>query len=261
MLNKYFKIKSKILSKTKGVPIFCVTMQKSGTIFLQRISYHIYGLSSIRFSYGDIYNQVIDYEELKKKVYNKKVFCKSHIPATKYNVECLERSGIKKIVLQLRHPIDSLISWHYHVLNENFRKDEDSVNLHKISGLISENHYELKTEEQKNWLIENYFPKQIKWLKLWNEYYLRKDRSVDIKICKYEDLQENSLEFLKNIFNYFGYDFKKLKNKKKLLPDHVKFNFRLGRVGEYKKELNINQIHKLETQISEIKEIIKIINY
>ncbi len=100
MLNKYFKIKSKILSKTKGVPIFCVTMQKSGTIFLQRISYHIYGLSSIRFSYGDIYNQVIDYEELKKKDIKLKKKEKVFLEDAQYYIEEVRKKVIKDLTYE-----------------------------------------------------------------------------------------------------------------------------------------------------------------
>lgn len=230
-------------ARKPGQPMIVITTQKSGTVFVQEAAEKYLRMYNRPFHAGAIYDEAVNFRFLVNHVVGKRVYLKSHLTASKYNIRALEASGISRIVVHFRDPRDTLVSWYHHMLREDIQSHKASVELHKISGLISDDFYELDRDARFEWLVHNYYPKVVAWQNAWYNYYLSENRKLEVLLTNFEELRQGQERFIQKIFDFFGYGGEaRLGNLE--IPDEGSFksNFRKGKSGTFLEELTSDQI-------------------
>ena len=164
----------------------------------------------------------------------------THLSASKTNVlEIFERYKLKKVLIHIRDPRQVLISWLDWIPKAT---SADHVQFKHYN--LPQNYLKLSKKKQLDWLIENWYPKLIKWLLDWINLSENKYKSK-IYISKFEDMKKNETLFFENILNFLNIDKDIF-----IMPTKPTFegyrNFRNGKVNTWIDELNKSNINKLK---------------
>ncbi len=163
----------------------------------------------------------------------------THLSASKTNLIEISRFNINKMLVHIRDPRQTLISWQSWMLNAT--KYDRFQFLHY--GLPKD-YYRYNFESQINWLIENWLPKICKWLNEWMEAKNNKFFTTKLYFSRFEDLKKNQNLFFKNILKFL-----EIEKKLFIFPSKPKYvgdrNFRDGKIDSWKTVLNKSQVAKV----------------
>ena len=171
------------------------TLRKSGSIFLWNSLLNLTGYKSIRISGAENPAHVsmrnpsyIDQEKIKKYRHISSI-AQDHIPATKENIETLEKY-FSKIIVHVRDPRQSIISlFHYQrKLNEERQLSESDLDFSIELGQF----------------LKAFFEREVTWIREWHEVVKAEKTSMKILFTRFEDMKANPDIFLNKIVEFYG---------------------------------------------------------
>ena len=175
---------------------------------------------------------------------------KTHLNPRKENLDCIHRNGVKKIVVTYRDLRDVVISRYYRLID--FPKSKGDPHFIDYCALGK--------EESINHSIEVVAEDYVPWIKGWLEY--EKTNPGDCLFIKFEDLRKKTKEEFLKVLSFYGISLQETKIDKiieksrgkgtvktnfkaaKFLPFGLASNFRKGKIGGWKSEMNEVQIRK-----------------
>jgi len=166
-----------------------------------------------------------------------------HARATEYNLNLLHYRGVRRFVLLVRDPRDSIVPWFHHQERYN---EPWHVAMGASAGLHSISYPELDRRGKLEELIELGFPQFQDWLRLWAQVVDADDRFT-IHVERYEDFVTNSVSELQAILSFFGRTTAPVppEIKSAALGEDGNMTFRRGLAGAYRDELAADQIARL----------------
>jgi len=220
-------------------PIIFVTLPKSGSMYisqtlsqglnktLQTISHNTFPHDPIIFS--DFLNLV--------KING---ITQEHIDASFENISLLKKLDVK-IIVNVRDPRQTLISWTHHL---NRHRNSPGV-LSKSQPLPPEKYFFLSLSEQFDWQIENYLPLFIEWIEEW---VLAKEQDyLDIKFTTYEHFNQHPESYYKEILEFYQIPYSNFSPP--IIPKTLQYNYRNGTIDEWKSALTSEQQQKVNAMI------------
>ncbi|MFN0064606.1 MAG: sulfotransferase domain-containing protein [Chlamydiales bacterium] len=221
-------------------PIMLVTMPRSGTLYISKTLskfFHAPILSTDMLFDG----RGILYATLKEaplaEIAHKRVIFYSHMIPRPENREVFE-AHLKKILIQVRDPRETLCSYLIHLQNINapIASEEEEVVLVQ------------NFQESIGWQIEFFFKNTIRWLEEWVAY-ADQSQDIKIKIMKHSDLRDHPIEYFREIIAFYGGDPRKFTENH--LPALVlgKDCYRKGTSDEWRKLLSKEQQEYITAQI------------
>ena len=138
-----------------------------------------------------------------------------HSRASKENLRALSESGIKKLVLHLRDPRQSLLSnyWRMHGLG-NWKDRRIYYNN------IPLNYEQLSFSQQIDWHIENiYHYYWVKWIEEWLEIILQRTFPLTIKIMIYENFIQDPLRYFIELGDFYDLNWRSFSTRDLLKPN------------------------------------------
>ena len=173
---------------------------------------------------------------------------KTHLNPSPENINIIKRNDVKKVVVTYRDLRDVVIARYHRLIK--FPKKETEPNFAKYE--------EMKKSEAINHSIRVVSKDFIKWINGW--FKLEKENNNFILFIKFEDLIINpEIEFCKILkFYEIELDKKLIKkivdntegakdmttnlNESRILPWAISSNFRSGKIGNWKKEFNAENL-------------------
>jgi len=163
--------------------------------------------------------------------------CGQHMPPSDYNVSLLLQAGIDRVTVQLRDPLDALVSWFHHLYRH--KADEQTVAWHHpmlvARGLSVPDFYELPPEDAMDSLISTWLPALRRWEAAWAA-----EARLNVQFIYYEDMTRNPDGHIGNILSFHEVPCSEVK----LAPKSPATHYRKGTVGSHKEEMSISQIAK-----------------
>ena len=125
----------------------------------------------------------------------------THLAASQVNLlEISARYGLEKMIVHVRDPRQCLLSWHDflpRILTE----------MDPIQGKhydIPDDYLSYSSDRQMDWLIDNWLPKLVKWLRDWKEADRAEWFQTRIYFSRFEDLRADQSRFFWEIRNFLG---------------------------------------------------------
>jgi len=229
----------------KNKNIFVIGLPKSGTTLVENFLSNLPGYSP-RILLGHQKNL----REGKLSLYSfdmlfrfQHSFFKTHIIPTEYNINCLLKNNIKKVVFMYRDPRDIVVSLYYFQKKKNYiRPNEKFFFDPKLTS----------KEKCFDFLIKYYIPANIKWIENWQSLFKKNQKLLEVLFVRYEDLIIDKNKQFQKIINFYDINldakfFSGVNTKKKLfniftleLPGQ-KNTFRTGTKNNWVNEFNENQ--------------------
>lgn len=175
---------------------------------------------------------------------------KTHLKQSKDNLDCIERNGVKKIVVTYRDLRDVVISRYYRHIDFPERKESPFFMDYNSMG----------KEKAIDHSIEFVSAEYVPWIKGWLEY--KKKNSGRCLFIRFEDLRTNTKEEFMKVLSFYGISLPSWKvneiiaesrgkgnvkenfSRANFLPFGLASNFRKGKTGGWKNEMNDGQISK-----------------
>ena len=227
--------------------IFISGMPLSGTTWMKNLLARVpgYYTRGMPMNNDIVYSQGICDSAFSKLPKNGYALYKTHInPKTDY-LDCIFRNGVEKIIITHRDLRDIILSRYYRLIK--YPKSIDSFDYRSIG-------FEKAIDHSIEVVGDNY----KKWILGWLEN--KKKYPDKILIIKFEDMKlDTKKEFTKVLdFYHIKLEDKKINNiieecrgKKtidisisRILPWGLSSNFRSGKIGEWKNQLNTKQIDR-----------------
>ncbi|MBF0370246.1 MAG: tetratricopeptide repeat protein [Magnetococcales bacterium] len=154
----------------------------------------------------------------------------SHAQASPHNLAVLDRTGVDRVLIQVRDPRQSLLSFFHHC--------EGGLGFYR-NRAIESRYPAMSTAERQQWLMENYYPRQIQWIQSWLDYEARQEQGpVKVMITTFEKMREvGEARFLMEAVHFFKPDVKMIKVPEK----SKKTRFRKGRTSEWREVFDAEQ--------------------
>tara|TARA_Y100000589_G_scaffold240591_1_gene228116 strand:- start:2315 stop:3238 length:924 start_codon:yes stop_codon:yes gene_type:complete len=227
--------------------IFIAGMALSGTTWMKNLLARVpsYFTRGMPMPYDIAYSQgICDSAFCKVPKYGYSLF-KTHLNPDKDFLECIFRNGVEKIVVVHRDIRDIVLSRYYRLIKYPKPKDAyDFVNYESLGFEKAVDHsIDLVNRSYKNWILG--------WLANKEKY------PEKIIIIKFEDMKLNTAKEFKKVLDFYEIKMtdkninkivEECRGKKtqdltssSILPWGLSSNFRSGKIGEWKKEMNPKQ--------------------
>lgn len=168
-----------------------------------------------------------------------------HYYPSKRNIKTLIDSGIKKFIVHTRNPINSFISFSYHM----------------VDGYLNYTDHDLLDKDKRKKFAIGYLNKNLNeltkyynsWSNSWKEISESKD--IVVKFTTYEEMKENEKAFFKNMLEFMNLTISNeqldicLNNLNPSSNKPNNFNFRSGKNNEWLDFLDTKEISKIKDTI------------
>ncbi len=131
------------------------------------------------------------------------VAAKEHLPATRHNLKTLAAAGVDRVVVHLRDPRQSLLSW-AHFLEGDVSKRLLAPIWRKTTPRAGFFRQPLAT--QIDWHIDNYLPIVIRFMEDW--VAVRNDESSGVSVCfmTFEEFRTDPSGYFDSILDFYAID-------------------------------------------------------
>jgi len=229
--------------KTKKLPpILINTMQKSGSIYLTRtiatslgIEYSLVSLAS------GIFPSYCMMPAAFKRFRRGSIVRQEHFDASHFNLEICARY-VDRIVLHLRDPRQSTLSWTHH-----FNRYRD-IHPGSTVGTVHrppEDFCRWPFERQLDWHIDHHLVSQVMWLRRW--MLVEQEAPFQILRTRYEELLNNERALFDRILAF--YDIPAGGIAMRTPEKTIEYHYRCGRSDEWKEVFTSGQKRRSRTII------------
>ncbi|MBI2255465.1 MAG: sulfotransferase domain-containing protein [Proteobacteria bacterium] len=190
---------------TRLPPILLFAQPKSGSTFLHRAFRKTLQVPFTRIGAGGVFDAAIRYKELKAFAQGNAV-CREHLPARRHLLDSIAGVGIKKVVLHIRDPRYSIVSWTKMV--DRFIETRGMPGALLTCEMPMPADYATRPfQDRLAWQVENYLPRQVSWIESW--LALAADNPpLDILITKYEEFSGDPKAYIRRVLTFHDVPFK-----------------------------------------------------
>jgi tetratricopeptide (TPR) repeat protein len=209
-----------------GIPI--VAMPRSGSEFLLETMASALGIPILYPNVGTLPKDRLLKSTL-RHLANGGCIARLHSDGSKENLDALERAGVRRIVVHVRDPRQSAVSWCRVVAALSDTDFEDARLLLDPSIPLAFRSW--SPSDQLAWTSERYLPGLVYFLETWLSPEV--ERRFQLCVTQYEKMRGREGQFLKMLASHFGQD---IPDVDKLLlewPVESRRNFRRGRLNEW----------------------------
>ncbi len=245
--------KRRFMPRTKinssGPGIFLVTIPKSATSYIanclaQSLKYDLCSrmcVSSFRYNFLS--------PERMKDFEKGGMVAVSHMRPTASNLEIFKFFGGKKIVIHVRDPRATMVSWLHFVEKtmQTAKEDNDlerQTRLRRAAFAKEKDYFSLTQDQKIKALTESFYQHCIDRIISWLEV---KDPEIERLFLTYEDFLKDQDGYFKRLTEFYGIDTKIAGPPKTTNP-----HFRQGTKDGWRKELNEEQIRKLNERMPDL---------
>jgi hypothetical protein len=178
------------------------TMPKSGSVYIQKSLAKILNCQTLDVGNSYAFIDQIDIRDVKKLVDGGYV-AQNHLAPSPENLQVLQHFNLK-VVLHLRDPRQSLLSWVHHL---DWISGGNSVSeaLLFCTPRPPTDYFESSLSSKINWQIKNYLPQLITWVTRW--VGIADLRIIPILITHQEELRTNERALFDSILRFHNLTF------------------------------------------------------
>jgi len=171
-----------------------------------------------------------------------------HLNASPENLDRLARAGIKKILVHLRDPRQTTLSWaHYMEEGAVARHGRRLYERIVSSDITPVSMLDAPFAEKLDWYAEHIFPRFMEWILGWIRVR-DTDRRFDVRVMEFRQLKEQPLAYMQEAAAFFGVP---REINRVAAPRQGVANFRAGQMDEWRQAFNPGQIDRMTRQIPE----------
>lgn len=167
-----------------------------------------------------------------------------HYYPSQPNLDLLYEAGIKKCVIHTRHPVDTLVSFAFHMVKINSNLDKEKV--------IDETARAALVRDYLDSEMETFLRYYGEWLRAWRREAI--SGRMEIIETTYEDMRSDQLSFFKKILAFYNINYQEQLLEKILQDLHIErngYNYRKASNNEWQKILTSAQIKKIKKIVNE----------
>lgn len=224
--------------------VFLNTLPKSGSAYIWRNFVDVLNLQTLTVSENDFPDDRLIPEKL--ETLKNGFLTRAHADAGSLNVAHLEAAGITKIFVNMRHPIQVALSWHFHiakVLKLGTELDEwRRRNLPDSYAAMNET-------ARVKWIVEDLYPLMIRWICEWVDL-ADNNPSFSVLFGDYREMISDPAQYMNNILDFSEMDCPRFKPGS-MLPRQGDGTCRKGSLDEYKNTFNPHQIRVMKLVLPE----------
>ena len=160
---------------------------------------------------------------------------KQHIEASPVNLWCIEKFGLRPIVL-VRDPREAIYSWMRHIMATPSVQDKVVLGAHRYSP--PPEFFDASEAWRIDWLIDHWLPVMCDWISGWMDVR----GQVPISIVQYEELKEDPVALWEKILDHVG-----ISKESYAYPDLPKskaYKYRSGNSNEWRDAFTRDQIER-----------------
>lgn len=218
-------------------PIVLITQPRSGGIYVKNALCQGLGRGQKTVSPGLFLHDAIDIVALRDCIEGS-LLCQTHSPASEINKRSMNALSLQRLVVTVRDPRQSLVSWMHHM--EDTRLRTPLVLFKMDSGnQPDDDYFNLTVSKKLDWLIKNYLPSVVKWLEGWVDADSDPDFNPKILFKTHEQLATDPKKYFQSILDFYGYPQAQFSDPRP--PRARELNFRLGKTDEWKTVMNKKQ--------------------
>ena len=131
------------------------------------------------------------------------VSAKEHLPATRHNLATLAQAGVDRVVLHLRDPRQSLLSW-AHFLEGDVRKRLLAPIWRKTTPRAGFFREPLAT--QIDWHIDNYLPIVIRFIEQWVAARDDESSGISVRFMSFETFRTDPSGYFEEVLDFYAID-------------------------------------------------------
>lgn len=209
-------------------PALLVTQMKSGSVTLATVFSEGFALPC--FTYALIYERVI--ESWARDYALGGTSYVTHLKPTPANIATLKRAGIKRLIVHIRDPRQTLISYVHHIARYAHDFPELNNDAYRRLSLI-----------EKIDLALPYFHETVAWIEGW----LAAENDLDILFSTFEDFRREPNTLIDRYLEHYGGDLRHF-SRDRVFVEHegTDYHRRLGHIDEWRRQLTPAQIEKVE---------------
>lgn len=221
----------------RGVPPVLVnTLPKSGTLFLVGALTKAFSAVSLMLSLGGFPRNYAVAEFVKLFARGGAVSV-GHLDAHPDNLKILKDCGIKKIVIHVRDPRQTTVSWFHHIQN-NMTGPEYYTRLF-VQPPIPDSYNGMQQDERLAWCQETFFPNAFRWIESWWKVGCEQT-DLEVLFTQQEKMRLDSAATLNEILSFFGSGIR-LSSDDVRPPKPGEGHFRKGRTDEWREVFTSSQ--------------------
>jgi hypothetical protein len=194
------KLMSQEAAIERGIPpITMVTLPKSGTMYsIERITKQ-FDIPHFPLGLGT-FPKDLNIPKWVRNLARGGAISIEHTDASEHNLATYRDAGIDRIVVHVRDPRQSLLSWIHHV---ELLLDGQWDLLNQHMPALPRDYGRFDWVRKLEWHVHNTFPDRVRWVEQWVETALSA-AGPKILFTTYEDFHRDANAFYTSIYAFFG---------------------------------------------------------
>jgi tetratricopeptide (TPR) repeat protein len=176
-----------------------------------------------------------------------------HVDPRRDNLYTLEHSGLKKLVVQLRDPRQTVYSntlWNDHCLQRTSAPEWPKADKLILLNLMPEGYFSWDFEKKLDYMIETDLVYFVGWLKGWIEASRSAEWSFKIHFSQHRELKRDPDAFFRAITDFYNIDQQYLsgevyQSKQATSGEPGEHAFRKGSNEEWRQKMNPRQLQRV----------------
>ena len=165
------------------------------------------------------------------------VAAKEHLPATTFNLAALAASGVDRVIIQLRDPRQSTLSW-AHFLESDVRTRLLAPIWRKTTPPAG--FFDRDFATQLDWHIDHYLPITVDFVTGWLEAAADRTNGVTVQFMTFEDYKRDAAGYLASLVEFYDIDAASFADDAKAEVIHL----RKGATDEWRGVMTEQQRHR-----------------
>ena len=245
--------KRRFMPRTKinssGPGIFLVTIPKSATSYISQSLAKSLGYDHCSTICSPAFPDNFLFPSMMYDFQRGGMVAVSHMRPTDWNLRVFKFFGGKKIVIHVRDPRATMVSWLHFVEKtmQTAKEDNDlerQTRLRRAAFAKEKDYFSLTQDQKIKALTESFYQHCIDRIISWLEV---KDPEIERLFLTYEDFLKDQDGYFKRLTEFYGIDTKIAGPPKTTNP-----HFRQGTKDGWRKELNEEQIRKLNERMPDL---------
>lgn len=168
---------------------------------------------------------------------NAKGIAQSHLNPSEFNLRYISR--IDKIILHLRDPRQSTLSWTHHLDRLKVAGQDEFLKI--VEPALPADYFTLEFDKKLSYQITTYLPQSVRWIQDWMGVLSKMSNEQKYLITTHEDFVTSTTSFYAELFDFLAPGLSSLIPTPVPVRENEK-NFRSGLTNEWKAIFSPEQI-------------------
>jgi hypothetical protein len=181
--------------------VYLFTLPKSGSVYLVNLLHQGLGLAIRSASLGYFPRDLLDWNKVEELRPGNNVV-QSHLDASPANLQIL-RAFRPRFQVHVRDPRQAALSMAHH-LARHWRETPRKNVLLQVEPTPPASFYDRPLSAQVDWMIENYLPGCVRWVREWLDVLDGGGFGPDVLLTTYEEFVRDEAGFVRRVLRFFG---------------------------------------------------------